>query len=44
MTKKVLVIEDEVNIAELLRLYLEKDGFQVRIAGDGATGVARSRS
>ncbi|NLL38576.1 MAG: response regulator transcription factor [Clostridiales bacterium] len=40
MTKKVLVIEDEVNIAELLRLYLEKDGFQVRIAGDGATGVA----
>jgi DNA-binding response OmpR family regulator len=40
VTKKVLVIEDEVNIAELLRLYLEKDGFQVRIAGDGATGVA----
>lgn len=40
MTKKVLIIEDEVNIAELLRLYLEKDGFQVRIAGDGATGVA----
>lgn len=40
MSKKILVIEDEVNIAELLRLYLEKDGFQVRIAGDGATGVA----
>lgn len=40
MSRKILVIEDEVNIAELLRLYLEKDGFQVRIAGDGATGVA----
>jgi DNA-binding response OmpR family regulator len=37
---KALVIEDDNNIAELLRLYLEKDEFSVRIAGDGATGVA----
>ena len=29
MNKKALVIEDDKNIAELLRLYLEKDGFEV---------------
>ena len=39
MTKKALVIEDDGNIAELLRLYLEKDGFEVTIAGDGGLGV-----
>ena len=40
MAKKILVIEDDGNIAELLRLYLEKDGFAVTIAGNGAIGVA----
>ncbi len=40
MEKKVLVIEDDVNIAELLRLYLEKEGFKVSIAHDGGAGVA----
>ena len=40
MTKKALVIEDDDNIAELLRLYLEKDGFTVSIAENGAAGVA----
>ena len=39
MEKKALVIEDDGNIAELLRLYLEKDGFEVTIAGDGGKGV-----
>ena len=40
MNKKALVVEDDVNIAELLMLYLEKDGFEVSIAHDGGTGVA----
>ena len=40
MPKKVLVIEDDSNIAELLRLYLEKDGFDVYIADNGGKGVA----
>jgi len=40
MPKKVLIIEDDDNIAELLRLYLEKDGFMVQIAENGAIGVA----
>ena len=39
MAGRVLVIEDDGNIAELLRLYLEKDGFTVQIATDGAAGV-----
>ena len=40
MEKKVLVVEDDGNIAELLRLYLEKDGFKVVLAENGAAGVA----
>ena len=35
MSKKALVVEDDSNIAELLRLYLGKDGFEVSIAQDG---------
>jgi len=44
MSKKALVVEDDANIAELLRLYLEKDGFEVAIAPDGGAGVALSES
>ena len=40
MNKRALVIEDDKNIAELLRLYLEKDGFEVTIASDGGAGAA----
>ena len=40
MSKKALIIEDDGNIAEILRLYLEKDGFIVSIADNGAAGVA----
>ena len=43
MLKKALVVEDDGNIAELLRLYLEKDGFEVFIAGDGGRGVELAR-
>ena len=39
MNKKALVIEDDKSIAELLRLYLEKDGFEVSIAPDGGKGL-----
>jgi DNA-binding response OmpR family regulator len=35
MSKRALVVEDDSNIAELLRLYLGKDGFEVMIAPDG---------
>lgn len=39
MAKKVLIIEDDNNIAELLHLYLEKEGFQTQVAKDGGKGV-----
>ena len=39
MTKKALIVEDDGNIAELLRLYLEKDGFEVFHAADGGEGI-----
>ncbi|HCI22227.1 MAG TPA: DNA-binding response regulator, partial [Clostridiales bacterium] len=43
MAKKVLVVEDDSNIAELLRLYLEKDGFDVFLAADGGEGIRRAQ-
>jgi DNA-binding response OmpR family regulator len=39
VAKKALVVEDDANIAELLRLYLEKDGFEVTISDTGAAGI-----
>ena len=36
MSKRAFVVEDDANIAELLRLYLGKDGFDVMICADGA--------
>ena len=36
MSKRALIVEDDANIAELLRLYLGKDGFDVMICADGA--------
>lgn len=36
---KVLIVEDDANIAELLRLYLEKEGYKVAIAPDGGEGL-----
>ena len=40
MNKRALIVEDDSNIAELLRLYLGKDGFEVMISPDG--GKAKS--
>jgi len=44
MAQKVLIIEDDENIAQLLKLYLEKEGFQVQSAGDGAAGLSAYKS
>ena len=33
--EKILVVDDDVNICELLRLYIERDDYQVVIANDG---------
>ena len=37
--KKILIIEDEATIAQLIRLYLEQANFQVLTAGDGVAGL-----
>lgn len=44
MAKTVLVVEDDSNIAELLRLYLEKEGYRVLTAADGLKGVELFRT
>jgi DNA-binding response OmpR family regulator len=36
----VLVVEDEASIADLVRLYLEREGFRVVWRGDGRSGLA----
>ena len=43
MATKILIVEDDANIADLLRLYLEKEGYQIAIASDGGKGVEQFR-
>ncbi len=43
MPKHVLVVEDDANISELLRLYLEKEGYTVTIAATGEDGIISFR-
>ena len=39
MQYKILIVDDDANICELLRLYLEKDGFDTVVANDGEQAV-----
>ena len=39
----VLVVDDDANVVELTRLYLERDGYRVVSASDGAHGLALAR-
>ena len=39
MARNILVVEDDRNISDLIRMYLEKEGFDVRIAADGGKAV-----
>ena len=39
MKYKILVVDDDRNICELLRLYLEKEGFETVVANDGEQAV-----
>ena len=43
MPKKILIVEDDSNIRELLRLYLEREGYAAILAGDGAEGLKAFR-
>jgi len=41
MATSVLVVEDDRNIAELLQMYLEKEGYGVTLAFDGGQGLSK---
>ena len=44
MAISVLIVEDDRNIAELLQMYLEKEGYAVTVAPDGGKGLEKFRS
>lgn len=44
MAKKILIVEDEENIRELLRLYLEREAYEVIEAPNGVEGLKKWKS
>ena len=42
--KRVLIVEDERDMAELVAMRLRKEGYQVEVAHDGARGLEKVRS
>ena len=44
MARKILVVEDDRNISDLIRMYLEKEGFEVQTVFDGGSAVETFRS
>lgn len=44
MSNKILIVDDERNIVELIRLYLEKDGFETVVASDGNEALSKFRT
>ena len=43
VNKKILVVDDDKNICELLSLYLKKEGYQVVFAYDGSEAVTKAK-
>ncbi len=43
MNRKLLVIEDDHKLADLVRMYLERDGYRVTLAHDGRNGLDLAR-
>ena len=44
MTKKVLIVDDEQNIAISVEFLMRSEGFEVVVAHDGEEGLARIRA
>jgi two-component system alkaline phosphatase synthesis response regulator PhoP len=42
--KRILVVDDEPDYAEMVKKYLEKEGFEVEIAYDGAEGLEKVKA
>ena len=43
MPRRILVVDDEASIADLIRAILEDEGYVVAVARDGARGMAMAR-
>ena len=39
MNSKILIVEDEKRVADLLKIGLEENGYQTMVAYDGAMGL-----
>ena len=39
MDTKILVVDDDPNISDLLKIYFENEGYEVKTVGDGAEGI-----
>lgn len=44
MTAKLLIVEDDPTVAEVLGRFLRKDGYEVEVAADGPSGLERASS
>ena len=44
MAQRVLVVDDEQNIVDILRFNLEREGYEVITAADGVQGLEMARS
>jgi len=42
--QKILIVDDEPNICEIIRLYVEKEGYDAVIANDGGNAVEKYKS
>ena len=40
---KILVVDDDANICDLLKLYFENEGYEVKTANDGMEGISYTR-
>ena len=43
MRKNIIVIEDDKDIVEIVRHFLEKEDYRVHVAEDGLTGLALAK-
>ena len=42
--EKILIVDDDINICELLRLYLEKEGFEAEVVTNGLQAIDKFKS
>lgn len=43
MTQRVIIAEDDPRMADLIRMYFQREAFEVRVTGDGSTAIDLAR-